>query len=145
MQTETPGAHAGVTPYLSVRDGAAAIDFYKAAFAAQEVERHAFEGKLGHATLRINGGRVMLADEFPDLEAVTGNVAPPTLDGRTTFTLTLTVNDADAWQARALKAGATEIRACSDEFFGRHGKVRDPFGHVWSLVTLARRDDEAST
>lgn len=126
----------GVAPYLSVRDGARAIDFYKHAFEAEELERFDWEGKLGHATLRINGGLVMLADEFPEHEAMIGTIAPPTLDGRTTVTINLYVSDADFWHARAVAAGATSLRDCADEFYGRHGKVRDPFGHVWSLVAL---------
>lgn len=127
-----------VAPYLSVRDGDAAIAFYKTAFGAEELERFDYEGKLGHATLRINDHLLMLADEFPEMEDMTGNVAPPTLGGRTTFTINLTVDDADKWFDRAIKAGATAIRPVTDEFFGRHGKLRDPFGHVWSVVTLNR-------
>lgn len=123
-------------PYLSVRGGNEAIAFYKSAFAAEELERFEHEGKLGHATLRINGGIVMLADEFPEIEHLTGNVAPPTLGNRTTVTISLTVDDADAWFDRAVAAGAEAIRPVTDEFFGRHGKLRDPFGHVWSVVTL---------
>jgi PhnB protein len=126
----------GVAPYLSVRDGAAAIDFYVRAFDAELLERYDFEGKLGHATLRINEGIVMLADEFPQHEAMIGNVAPASLGNRTTFTLNLYVTDADAWFDKAVKAGSDVVRPCSDEFFGRHGKVRDPFGHVWSFVAL---------
>jgi PhnB protein len=125
-----------VAPYLSVRDGAAAIAFYKKAFDAEELERFEYEGKLGHATLRINDHVLMLADEFPEMEEMTGNVAPPTLGGRTTFTINLTVDDADRWFDRAIAAGATPIRPVTAEFFGRHGKLRDPFGHVWSVVTL---------
>ncbi len=125
-----------VAPYLSVRGGSAAIEFYKTAFAAEELERYEWEGKLGHATLKINGGVVMLADEFPDMEAQIGNVAPDTLDRRTTFTINLTVDDTDAWFDRAIKAGAISVRDPSDEFYGRNAKIRDPFGHVWAFVTL---------
>lgn len=125
-----------VAPYLSVRDGHAAIAFYRAAFDAEELERYEYEGKIGHATLRINDHVLMLADEFPEMEDMTGNVAPPTLGGRTTFTVNLTVDDADAWFDRAVAAGAAPIRPVTDEFFGRHGKLRDPFGHIWSVVTL---------
>jgi len=126
----------GVAPYLSVRDGAAALDFYGRAFGAELLERYDFEGKLGHATLRINEGIVMLADEFPQHEAMIGNVAPASLGNRTTFTLNLYVTDADHWFDRAVTAGAEVVRPCGDEFYGRHGKVRDPFGHVWSFVAL---------
>jgi len=134
----------GVAPYLSVRDGGAAIDFYMRAFAAQLLERYDFEGKLGHATLQINEGIVMLADEFPEHEAMIGNVAPASLGNRTTFTLNLYVTDADSWYDRAIAAGAEEVRPCRDEFFGRHGKVRDPFGHVWSFVALKPHDAPAA-
>lgn len=127
-----------VVPYLSVDDGAAALDFYASAFGAEVLERYDFEGRLGHATLRINGGILMLADEFPDPDDQIGNVAPKTLANRTTSTINLNVEDADAWFDRAVAAGADAIRPCSDEFFGRHGKLRDPFGHVWSVVALKR-------
>ena len=125
-----------IIPYLSVRTASDAIAFYKRAFEAEELERYEFDGMLGHATLRINGGTIFLADEFPQSEDTTGNAAPPSLGNRTTFTISLQVDDADAWHARAVQAGCTSIRSVSDEFFGRHGKVRDPYGHVWSLVTL---------
>ncbi|MFP4519492.1 MAG: VOC family protein [Oceanicaulis sp.] len=125
-----------VAPYLSVRGGLAAVEFYKKAFGAELGDIYEFEGKLGHAALKINGGAVYLADEFPEHEAMTGNVAPATLGGRTTFTINLNVDDADAWFDRAVNAGCTPIRAVTEEFFGRHGKLRDPYGHVWSIVTL---------
>lgn len=133
--SETPKP-SPVVPYLSVRNGIEAIRFYELAFAAEEAERYEFEGKLGHAALRINGGVIFMADEFPEHEAMTGNVAPPTLEGRTTFTISLQVDNADAWHARAVEAGCTSIRDVTEEFFSRHGKVRDPYGHVWSLVTM---------
>jgi PhnB protein len=82
----------------------------------------------------------MLADEFPEHEQMTGNVAPPSLGGRTTSTINLTVDDATAWFDRAVAAGAVAIRPVTDEFFGRHGKLRDPYGHVWSVVTLKEKD-----
>jgi PhnB protein len=132
----TPINPTPVAPYLSVRGGLDAIEFYRRAFGAAEAERYEFEAKLGHAALRINGGVVFLADEFPEHEAMTGNVAPPTLGNRTTTTINLNVDDAEAWFKRAVEAGCEPIREVTDEFFGRHGKVRDPFGHVWSLVTM---------
>jgi PhnB protein len=89
------------------------------------------EGKLGHATLKINGSNVMLSDEFP--EHVTGVRSPKSLRG-TTCTVSLAVDDADAWFDRALAAGAEVVRPLNDEFYGRSGKVRDPFGHTWGIV-----------
>ena len=125
-----------VVPYLSVRDGMKAIEFYEQAFGAERADVYEFDGKVGHAALTLNGGALYLADEFPEHEAMTGNVAPPTLGGRTTSTVNLNVDDAQAWFDRAVAAGCAPIRAVTEEFFGAHGKVRDPFGHVWSLVTL---------
>jgi PhnB protein len=131
----------GIAPYLCVRGAAAAIEFYKTAFLAEELERYEWEGKLGHATLRINNGLLMLADEFPEHEAEIGTVAPASIDNRTTLSLNLYVEDADKWFDRAIEAGASTVRTCSDEFYGRHGKVRDPFGHVWSFVKLLPEHD----
>ena len=125
-----------VVPYLSVRDGMKAIEFYEQAFGAERADVYEFDGKVGHAALTLNGGALYLADEFPEHEAMTGNVAPPTLGGRTTSTVNLNVDEAQAWFDRAVAAGCAPIRAVTEEFFGAHGKVRDPFGHVWSLVTL---------
>lgn len=120
-----------VSVYLMVNDGNAALDFYRRAFAADVIETYPYEGKLGHATLKINGSDVMLSDEFP--ETLTGVRSPKSLGG-TTCTVSLTVDDADAWFNRAHAAGAEVIRALNDEFYGRSGKLRDPFGHTWGVV-----------
>jgi PhnB protein len=123
--------HAGVSPYLMVHDGNSALEFYRRAFAAEVLDTYPYEGKLGHATLRINGSELMLSDEFP--EALTGVRSPKSLGG-TTCTLSLAVDDADKWFERALAAGAQTVRPLNDEFFGRSGKVRDPYGHTWGIV-----------
>jgi PhnB protein len=114
-----------------VDDGARAIAFYQRAFNAEIKETYPYEGKLGHATLAINGGEVMLSDEFP-LEQ-TGVKSPKTLDG-TTFAVSLAVDDADVWFDRAVAAGAEVVRPLANEFFGRSGRLRDPFGHTWGIV-----------
>jgi PhnB protein len=46
----------------------------------------------------------------------------------------LAVDDTDAWMARAVAEGAEVIRPATDDFYGRHGKLRDPYGHVWSMI-----------
>lgn len=127
----TTRKYAPLSPYLMVDDGKAAIDFYKRAFEAEVVETYPWEGKLGHATLIINGGELMLSDEFP--VEMTGVRSPKSLGG-TSCTISLTVDDADAWFARATGAGASVVRPLADEFYGRSGKVRDPFGHTWGFV-----------
>jgi PhnB protein len=127
--------YAPVAPYLSVRGGDRAVEFYKDAFGAEVVETYKMEGddRLGHATLAINGSDVMLADEFPEYEAIVGTKSPEALGG-TTVTISLAVDDVDAWYDRAVAAGGASIRPPQDEFYGRHGKLRDPFGHVWSIT-----------
>jgi PhnB protein len=120
----------GVTPFLSIRDGQGeeALAFYQRAFAAEVVERNlAQDGRrLMQASLRINSGWVMLSDEFPEMGH---KAAPPA-----SVTLHLQVDDADAWWARALEAGAQAGIPLADQFWGdRYGSVKDPFGHSWSI------------
>jgi len=116
-----------------VHDGAGALDWYQRALGATCSERYDQDGKLGHATLRVNGGTIMLSDEFPEYQEVVGTSAPKTLGG-TTSTINLSVDDVDAWHARAVKAGASSLRPPNDEFYGRMSKMRDPYGHVWSFT-----------
>ena len=137
-ETTRVSAEMRVVPYLSVDDGASALTFYETAFGAEVLERYEHEGKLGHATLRINGGILMLADEFPDPDDLIGNVSPKTLGDHTTSTINLNVDDAQGWFDRATAAGAKILRPLTQEFFGQHAKLRDPFGHVWSLVERKR-------
>ena len=127
-------AYPPLSPYLMVRRGPEALDWYQTAFAAKIVERYDMEdGRLGHATLSINGGSLMLSDEFPENQAIIGTLSPEALGG-TTSSINLSVGDVDAWYDRAVAAGATSLRPPQDEFYGRHAKLRDPFGHVWSIV-----------
>ena len=125
--------YAPVSPYLMVDEGNAALEFYKRALNAEVRETYPYEGKLGHATLRINGGDVMLSDEFPAHADMTGTKSPKSLGGTTT-TISLAVQDVDDWFDRAVDAGAAVLRAPNDEFYGRMAKVRDPYGHVWSFT-----------
>jgi PhnB protein len=121
----------GIAPHLTIREGKAgeAIDFYKAAFAAEEVRRApAEDGKrLMHAHLVINGGHVLLNDDFPEFTG--GPTSAPSA-----VTLHLQTDDADAWWNRALEAGATVRFPLENQFWGdRYGQVTDPFGHIWSI------------
>jgi len=119
-----------VYPYLRVRDAGKAIDFYRRAFGAEELFRLTEPtGRIGHAEIRIGATTLMLSEEFPEM----GIVGPQALGG-TTFSIHLHVDDADAWIARAVEAGATVLRPAADAFYGeRGGTVRDPFGHEWML------------
>jgi PhnB protein len=122
-----------LTPYLSVKGAAQAIEFYKRAFGATERCRiPGPDGKsLGHAEIVIGNSIVMLADEAP----ACGNTSPQTLKG-TPVTFALYVEDADATYQRAVDEGATVLRPIADQFYGdRAGTVQDPFGHNWTLMT----------
>lgn len=138
MSDMKPKAAAGVTPHLVCKDAAAAIDFYKAAFDAHEMVRLPDkDGRLMHAALAINGGMVMLVDEFPGMGE--GSIASPTRLKGTPVTLHLSVPDATAAIAKAAAAGAVVTMAATPMFWGDlYGMVTDPFGHVWSIATPMR-------
>jgi len=124
-----------VTPYLIVKGAAAAIDFYKKAFGAEERFRCPMpDGRIGHAEIRIGNSHVMLADEFPEM----GAKSPQTLGG-TPFGICLYVLDSDASFQRAVAAGATVERPIADQFYGdRSGSVINPYGHKWTISTHKR-------
>jgi len=121
--------------YLTIDGAAAAIEFYKAAFGAEEVRRvPADDGKrLMHAEIRVFGQSVLMSDAFPEY----GNIQSPTALGGTTFNMIASLEarpDVDAAIAKAEKAGATVVMPASDQFWGaRFGMVRDPFGHLWAF------------
>jgi PhnB protein len=123
-------SYPALAPAFAVNDAARAIDFYKAAFGAQERLRlvDPDSGKIGHAEIIINGALVMLADEYPPF-----NKTPQTLGG-TTMKLSLMSHNVDADFDRAVQAGAEVIVPVSDQFYGhRCGRLRDPFGHEWII------------
>jgi PhnB protein len=127
-----PAGYHAVTPYLSVRGAARAIDFYKQALGAAEIMRMPGpDGKLGHAEIRIGDSRVMLSDEYPAM-AFLG----PESRGGTTVHIHLYVKNVDATVDKAVAAGAKLVRPVADQFYGdRTGTIEDPFGHVWHLAT----------
>ena len=138
----------GLIPYLTVSDAAAAIDFYKAAFGAQELTRHAAPGgnKLMHATLIVHGSTLMLADDFPEYS--NGQGRTPEALGGSPVILALEVKDADATWEKAVAAGATVRFPLQDQFWGeRYGQLTDPFGHIWSVGQELRQvsKEEAET
>lgn len=119
-----------VYPHLHVRDGAAAIDFYRRVFGAQELMRLAYpDGRIAHAELKLGSVTVLLADEHPEY-----GVRSPLAFGGTGSSIHLHVDDVDRLARRAIEAGATMVRAPSDEGHGeRQCRIRDPFGHEWLL------------
>jgi len=127
-----PADYAGITPYLSVKGAADAIEFYKKAFGAIEMMRLPNpDGTLGHAEIKIGNALVMLADEYPDY----GNLSPKTLGG-SSVRLHMYVEDVDAFFEKAVAAGAKVLIPVADQFYGdRSGRLEDPFGHVWLVST----------
>jgi len=127
-----PDGYHSVTPYLSIKGAADAIEFYKKAFDAIELFRlDAPGGIIGHAEIQIGNSRIMIAD--PCDEASFGD--PKTLGG-STVGLYVYVNDVDAMYSKAVAAGAKSIKPVEDQFYGdRTGTIEDPYGHRWFLAT----------
>lgn len=131
-----PPGQEGLIPHLVCDNCAAAIEFYKKAFGAEEVYRMpAPDGKrLMHAAIRIGKNFVFLADDFP--EYCSGKSQTPKALRGTPITIHSYVVDCDAAIKRAADAGATVVMPASDMFWGdRYGLITDPSGHNWSFAT----------
>jgi PhnB protein len=126
-----PDEYRGATPYLCVKGGVSAIDFYKKAFGAREMMRIPMDDKIGHAELRIGEALFMLADEFPEM-----NFRSPQSLGGTPVNIVIYVEDVDSLVRQAESAGAKVLRPPADQFYGdRMARLEDPFGHSWSFAT----------
>jgi PhnB protein len=135
MPSKTPAIPEGmhtITPHITLRNAAPAIDFYKKAFGAEELGRSLTpDGKVMHAMIRIGDSLLMMNDEFPNM----GSSSAETLGG-TNITLHIQTEDVDSLFDRAVKAGAKATMPVADQFWGdRYGQVVDPFGQRWSLAT----------
>jgi len=122
-----PDGYHTATPYLIVKGAVKAIEFYKQAFGATEVERMEMpDGKIAHAEIKIGDSIIMLGDEAPQH----GTRGPKSLGG-SPCGLYLYVEDVDQTFNRAITAGATATMAVKDQFYGdRNGSLVDPFGHT---------------
>jgi PhnB protein len=116
-----------IAPWLSVRESARAVDFYRSAFGATELFRLDAGGGVV-ARLSVEGAEFWLSDESPEHF----NFSPQTLHG-SSVRIILTVADPDAVFARALAAGASQVYAMVEEHGWRVGRVVDPFGHHWEI------------
>ena len=127
-----PDGYHSVAPYLIVRGGAAAIDYYKKALGAEELFRMPGPGgTIGHAEIRIGDSIVMLADEPPG-----GEWRSPQSLGGSPVGLLIYVEDVDTRFNQALAAGGKVIKPLADQFYGdRSGTLQDPFGHQWTIAT----------
>ena len=117
-----------IVPWLSVRNSAQTVEFYKAAFGAIEVYRLEDPGGSVVARLSVDGAEFWVADESPEHF----NFSPESIGG-SSVRIILTVADPDAMFERALKAGATQVYPVSEGHGWRGGRVVDPFGHHWEI------------
>jgi PhnB protein len=132
IKTVPDGFHT-LTPHLVVKGASQAIDFYKKAFGAEEIKRlPGPDGKsLIHAELKIGDSRLLLVDEFPEMDC-----RGPQSAGASPVTIHMFVDDVDVVFDKALAAGAEVRMPVMDQFWGdRYGVLTDPFGHLWSIAT----------
>lgn len=132
MTKPIPDGFHTVTSSLVVSNSKDAIEFYKKAFDAIEINQYPTpDGKIMHAQIKIGDSFVFLADEFPEMSTR----SPTTLGGSTT-SLHLYVEDADKIFNQAIEAGAKVVMPIMDAFWGdRFGMLTDPYGHSWAIST----------
>ncbi len=125
-----PKGFGTVTPYLSLDRAAEALEWYKKAFGAKELDRETVPGgKIMHARIRIGDSIIMLSDVFPGADT-----QAPSVLGNTTTTMHVYTKNVDKLWQQAVDAGAKVSMPLDNQFWGeRYGKLKDPFGHNWSL------------
>ena len=121
-----------ILPQLSVRDGRAAVEFYKAAFGAIDVYRVGGTDDNPDlvAQLSVGSASFWVSDESPEH----ANFSPESLGGGTVRMLLL-VDDPDSLIEQAVAAGATDVYPVGEEHGWRLGRIKDPFGHHWEIGT----------
>jgi PhnB protein len=127
-----PKGYNTVTPYLVIKGAAQAIDFYKKVFGATVVVRmDGPNNTVGHAELQIGDSRIMLADENPQMGAISA-----TTIGNSPVSLYVYLPDVDRVVEKATSAGAKVVKPVQDQFYGdRSGFIQDPYGHFWGIAT----------
>jgi PhnB protein len=130
MTKPIPDGYHSLTPYLIVKGGAKAMDFYKKAFGAEELFRMPMpDGRLGHAEMKIGNSIFMIADEAPEQKVFAPRGSSP-------VHLMIYSEDVDKLFPRAVAAGGKVMRELKDQFYGdRSGTLEDPFGHQWTIAT----------
>lgn len=129
----SPPMPLGVVPYLTIEGASEASTFYQAAFGAREIARMpGGDGeRLMHCHLEINGGALMLCDNFPEMGL-------PPVQRSSSYTMQLVVADGDAWWNRALRAGCKQKLPFERAPWGdKYGQLTDPFGVTWAVSSPA--------
>lgn len=127
-----PEGYHSITPVLIVKDGNAAIEFYKKGFDVEERHRmKSPDGRVAHAELKLGDSIFMLSDEYPEMKCHSPNSI-----GGSPVSMYVYVEDVDELFNKAVSAGAKVLDPVKDQFWGdRHGRLEDPFGHLWSIAT----------
>lgn len=127
-----PKDYHSITPVLIVKNGDEAIEFYKNGFGVEERCRmKAPDGRVAHAELKLGDSVFMLSDEYPEMKCH----SPKTIGG-SPVSMYVYVDDVDSIFNKAISAGAKVLDPVKDQFWGdRHGRLEDPFGHLWSIAT----------
>lgn len=135
-----PDGYPTVNASLAITGAADALEFYKSVFGATERMRlNGPDGLIAHAELQVGDSVVMVADEAPSI----GFLSPTSIGG-TPVNMGVYVEDVDATHAKAIAAGATELRAVETQFYGdRSGMFEDPWGHRWAVITHVEDVSEA--
>ena len=127
-----PKDYHSITPVLIVKNGDEAIEFYKKGFGVQQRSRmKGPDGRVAHAGLKLGDSVFMLSDEYPEMDCH----SPKTIGG-SPVSMYVYVDDVDSFFDKAISAGAKVLDPIKDQFWGdRHGRLEDPFGHLWSIAT----------
>lgn len=127
-----PEYYTGAIPYIYCNMAEAALEYYKKAFGARIlVVIKDDKGRVAHSEIEIGRARIMVSDEFPEID-----VYGPRHLGGTSMGISLFFEDADKVFQQAVAAGGRVIREVEDQFCGdREGKIMDPFGHHWFIAT----------
>ena len=131
--TAVPEGFATITPSLTLKDAASAIETYKKAFGAKEIARMEWPGtgKIMHAVLEIGNSKIFVADETPNCPASKAGFY-------------LYMPDVDAAVKQAVQGGLKQTMPPEDMFWGdRLGAVEDAFGNQWTLATHIRDVSDA--
>lgn len=127
-----PKEYHSITPVLIVKNGDEAIEFYKNGFGVEErCCMKGPDGRVAHAELKLGDSVFMLSDEYPEMKCH----SPKTIGG-SPVSMYVYVDDVDSIFNKAISAGAKILDPVKDQFWGdRHGRLEDPFGHLWSIAT----------